>query len=56
MSQDTSPREPTTVRGISILAPGLVNDVYWEFACASHTIHPSPAPRDARRCALASRP
>ncbi len=55
MSQDTSPREPTTVGGISILASGLVNDVYQEFASASHTIHPSPAPHDARRYTLASR-
>ena len=56
MSQDTSPREPTTIRGASILTSGLVNGVYREFASARHPIHPSPAPRDARRCALASRP
>ena len=56
MSRDISPRDPTTVGGISILASGLVNDVEQEFACARHTIHPSPVPRDARRDALASRP
>ena len=50
------PMNPSPFRGISILAPALVNDVYREFASASHTIHPSPAPRDARRYALASRP
>jgi hypothetical protein len=54
MSQDTSSREPTTIGGISIVASVLVNDVYQEFAYASHTIHPSPAPRDARRYTLAS--
>ena len=50
------PMNPSPFRGMSILAPALVNDVYREFASASHTIHPSPAPRDARRYALASRP
>ena len=51
-----NPVNPPRFGGISILASGLVNDVYQEFACASHTIHPSPAPRDARRYALSSRP
>jgi hypothetical protein len=55
MSRDTSPREPTTIEGISILASGLVNGVDREFACARHPIHPSPAPRDARRDAESSR-
>ena len=49
------PVSPPRFGGISIFASGLVNDVYREFACASHTIHPSPVPRDARRDALASR-
>jgi hypothetical protein len=55
MSRDTSPREPTTVRGISIVASGLVNGVYQAFACAHHPIHPSPAPHDAWRSTVASR-
>ena len=50
------PMNPSPFRGMSIWAPALVNDVYREFASASHTIHPSPASRDARRYALASRP
>ena len=49
------PVNPPRFGGISIFASGLVNDVYREFACASHTIHPSPVPRDARRDALSSR-
>ena len=49
------PVSPPRFGGISIFASGLVNDVYREFACASHTIHPSPVPRDARRYALSSR-
>jgi hypothetical protein len=55
MSRDTSPRDPTTVRGISILASGLVNGVYQAFACAHHRIHPSPAPHDAWRSTVSSR-
>jgi len=49
------PVSPPRFGGISILASGLVHDVYRECACASHTIHPSPVPRDARRDALSSR-
>src|SRR3989449_1922069 len=35
----------------------LVNfdDVYREFTCVHHTIHPAPSPRDARRYTIPSR-
>ena len=51
-----NPVNPPRFGGISILASVLVNDVYQEFAYASHTIHPSPAPRrcSERRFVLAA--
>jgi hypothetical protein len=37
------PVNPSQYRGISIIASGLVNGVYPEFASASQPLHPSPA-------------
>src|SRR5229473_6958088 len=51
-----NPVNPPRFGGISILASVLVNDVYQEFAYASHTIHPSPPPHrcSERRFVLAA--
>jgi len=38
-----NPVNPSRYEGISIIASGLVNGVYQEFASASQPLHPSPA-------------
>ena len=46
---------PFWLKPLSILWLGAHHDVYREFTCVHHTIHPAPSPPDAGRYTLPSR-